>query len=737
MMCKTFGESVQSTLTLKTVCYMVLLAAVPDIKTAVMDVVAVLKTWIAHVFACVTNGEMWWAVAQWLVRLRNKLCSLFRKPRDTTRPVAAEPSSPSSRTVEFCMDFKDNAFLLDAFLKWTLAQSSGTRIVLDSISVESRDVHSRKCHVEHFRGTLPSGIEYKTDDVVKLEYTVGKDSVAKLKTASTFAAAVAEEKMAKRLKLTLTSKPDTQSCLADVLDSRVLAAILQSSAYTSWRKNLLKARAKSSYSMIRNPMTTDFQGGSFRTIARGLSVDVNSDGFFCTIVDLYMAMYMMDARNFDVRSGTLCLFLNEHEGMIFFAGRVHELYPASYYATDIMDVQVVMDELQRLQHCDMLSVWRSALKSKHFVETTSSSAETSTTRLSFTLSTTDPDVDMEAAFADGVLAVATSGCVDDHDAANTNVTVYSMDIKRDIEEHTKPNPDFDLYERQIEALKALQDPASPDGNAAVVAELAKLRVPPKDIVTETPTCFVECTQENVLTKPFHTLYLRDDDLRRLRSVLTTFRDSKELYGNLGLLLHGDPGTGKSTTILSVATFLQCDIYYVSVANVRTNKEFKMLMDHVATKASRGGMVVMEDIDAQGTIFHTRRHGGLDDTGNVLDVLHRGDDALDLSYVLNMFDGTLARDDIVLALTTNHLELIDPAVYRPGRIDAVVHMRRCDHFQMQAIYRTILKRDIPEELLRDLPEDAFTPADLIFHVVQFVFQPDASDEDILRRFLAFG
>ena len=52
-----------------------------------------------------------------------------------------------------------------------------------------------------------------------------------------------------------------------------------------------------------------------------------------------------------------------------------------------------------------------------------------------------------------------------------------------------------------------------------------------------------------------------------------------LQNKLNLLLYGIPGTGKSTTIQAVATFLQKDIYYVDLqkATCNTCKLIKLVL----------------------------------------------------------------------------------------------------------------------------------------------------------------
>ena len=68
-----------------------------------------------------------------------------------------------------------------------------------------------------------------------------------------------------------------------------------------------------------------------------------------------------------------------------------------------------------------------------------------------------------------------------------------------------------------------------------------------------------------MSKSLDTLYLRQTDKKKLLSSLHQFEERKGIINNLGLpnklniLLHGVPGTGKSTTIQEVASYLEKDM----------------------------------------------------------------------------------------------------------------------------------------------------------------------------------
>ena len=91
-----------------------------------------------------------------------------------------------------------------------------------------------------------------------------------------------------------------------------------------------------------------------------------------------------------------------------------------------------------------------------------------------------------------------------------------------------------------------------------------------------------------------------------------------------------------------------------------------------------------------------------------------EDELALSYLLNLLDGTISIDDLVVIMTTNHPEKLDPALCRAGRIDAKLEFKNCDREMVSTIFRTMFEKELEPELLNRVIPDVFTPAEVIFH-----------------------
>jgi hypothetical protein len=265
--------------------------------------------------------------------------------------------------------------------------------------------------------------------------------------------------------------------------------------------------------------------------------------------------------------------------------------------------------------------------------------------------------------------------------------------------------------------------------------------PPKTVEIRSQKSELICEKVNQLYKNMQSLYLREADKHKITSIVDKFKTRRDFYEQLGIpyklgiMLYGHPGTGKSSTIKAVASTLEKDIYFVNLKNVRTNAELKGIFEHINEKCN-GGVIVFEDMDASCEVIKRRGSGsGETRPDAVADVTdHVADDKLTLSYLLNLFDGTICRDGTIFAITTNHLENIDPALYRSGRVDVKIEFRKCDHYQVGQIFRHIIGRELAADVLAAIPEWTYSPADIIYEIMHYGLDDTVSDREIMSAFI---
>lgn len=155
----------------------------------------------------------------------------------------------------------------------------------------------------------------------------------------------------------------------------------------------------------------------------------------------------------------------------------------------------------------------------------------------------------------------------------------------------------------------------------------------------------------------------------------------------GVLLYGGPGTGKTSLLRAIAEFLDVPIFVLDLGTMN-NQELKQNWSSAVTSAPC--MVAIEDIDG---IFHGRENTMGENGGG-----------LTFDALLNTIDGLDRANGVLLAITTNRIDKVDPALgrpiegtqdsTRPGRIDRVIEMLNPDEDGRRKIALRIL-RDWPD------------------------------------------
>ncbi len=176
----------------------------------------------------------------------------------------------------------------------------------------------------------------------------------------------------------------------------------------------------------------------------------------------------------------------------------------------------------------------------------------------------------------------------------------------------------------------------------------------------------------------------------LKEDLTLWREGQVEWSDMitRLLLHGPPGTGKTTFAKALANSLQLPLLATSVSTWLEPSALGEVLQRVRQtfeEAERHSPLVLfiEEIDGLGS-----RGGHKDRDSSYWNSF--------INKALELLDGAVARDGVIIVGATNQPELLDRALVRSGRLETHIEIPLPDTQALTGILRHHLKRHLSIE-----------------------------------------
>jgi SpoVK/Ycf46/Vps4 family AAA+-type ATPase len=233
------------------------------------------------------------------------------------------------------------------------------------------------------------------------------------------------------------------------------------------------------------------------------------------------------------------------------------------------------------------------------------------------------------------------------------------------------------------------------------------------------------------------------------SKIDFFLNNKDWYEqrgipyNLGILLWGEPGGGKTRFIKQLLNYtgrhgidikLNDELDFSKLKNI-------LLKDTIGESyiiPQNKRIIIFEDIDAMGEVVKQRSKFINSDQDTDVDTNSENSDSgifsklietqkkeiieekskhlnNNLGYLLNMIDGLNECNGRIIIMTTNRLEYLDKALIRPGRIDIKIEFGKCSRYDILMMIKMFWKNESDNLSLTDIKdniEKMYTSAEVI-------------------------
>ena len=222
-----------------------------------------------------------------------------------------------------------------------------------------------------------------------------------------------------------------------------------------------------------------------------------------------------------------------------------------------------------------------------------------------------------------------------------------------------------------------------------------------------------------------------DEVREIVEFLKDAKRFQRLGGRIprGVLLMGEPGTGK--TLLAKAIAGEADVpffsisgsdfveMFVGVGASRVRDLFKQAKDNSPC------IIFLDEIDAVGR----RRGSGFSSGGH-------DEREQTLNAILVEMDGFETNDQVIVVAATNRLDVLDPALTRPGRFDRTVTVPLPDvkgRFEILKVHARKVKLGPNVDLARlARATPGFSGADLAATINESALGATLADKDFIEQ-----
>jgi hypothetical protein len=248
----------------------------------------------------------------------------------------------------------------------------------------------------------------------------------------------------------------------------------------------------------------------------------------------------------------------------------------------------------------------------------------------------------------------------------------------------------------------------------------------------------------------------DNYVSRFKKTILTYLDNFKNHkinednifidNNLGFLVYGTYGTGKTFLISAIANYLNRSIFNINFARIKTKSKFREIMspdniekyvycfdefDYLLTNVIKSSdskeaesdvKFKIQALSSQLIAVRDNERACEEISKQIKTLMEDGiSDNITYEFILSELSGITSVQNRIIVATTNFIDNIPKALLRPGRFDVVLHL---DTFNKEEIIELLIKLYKPSEKeinkldFINFKQNKFTPADIIMNKTNY-------------------
>lgn len=229
----------------------------------------------------------------------------------------------------------------------------------------------------------------------------------------------------------------------------------------------------------------------------------------------------------------------------------------------------------------------------------------------------------------------------------------------------------------------------------------------------------------VRRRTFNDVYVPADIKNQITTSLDNFLAKKDWYKenvipyHFGIMLYGPPGTGKTSIAQAIANYIPKSRLIYLTGDMLSDLPTFIENDRFLSYGKTPSVFLVEDIDCGFGVDAIRSRR------NKYENVDENEKNNGLGIILNSLDGLMAPTNAIFIFTTNHIDQLDPALIRPGRIDLMLEIKPI----CMETFKEFMVHHYGEDV--KIPKTLKLKDDITFAKLQIMVMSGSSATDIIN------